>query len=417
MALLALGINHKTAPVALREKVSFSPDRALAALKDLVSASHAEEAVILSTCNRTELYCQLEQEDCEPIIRWLQQYHGLGDDEIRPNLYTYYDEHAVAHLMRVASGLDSLVLGEPQILGQIKQAYNHAKQANTVAQTLERLFQKSFSVAKRVRTETEIGVSAVSVAFAAVSMAKHIFDDLSKANVLLIGAGETIELAARHFHDRGVSQMMVANRTAERAKNLASQFDAIPYTLTNIPELLEQADIVVSSTAAPLPVVGKGMVESALKARRHKPMLLVDIAVPRDIEGEVGELEDAYLYTVDDLQGIIEQNKEARQQAAVKAEQIVRYERQQFMSWLRSLEAVDSIREYRQWAESEKQENLERALLALENGGDPQAVMQELAHRLTNKLIHKPTLALNEAGKSSNMSELNRIRDILGLED
>lgn len=400
MSLLVLGINHKTASVALRERVAFGPDIAAEALQELMQIPQMVEAVILSTCNRTEIYCCLEPDGNPDAVRlWLQHFHQLDKEELHACLYQYHGEETVRHLMRVACGLDSLVLGESQILGQIKLSYNQSQQQGCLKGILDRLFQKTFSVAKRVRTETEIGASAVSVAFAAVSLAKRIFSDLSRTKVLLVGAGETIELVARHLKEQDVSQMMVANRTLERAQNLAEEFGAQVMTLEQIPDYLPKADIVISSTASPLAIIGKGLVERALKARRQRPMLLVDIAVPRDIEPEVDELNDAYLYTVDDLHGIIEQNMAARQQAAKQAEVIIKQERDQYMSWYRSLESVTLIRDYRCRAEQLQQQELTLALHALAQGKDSAEVVQRLARRLTNKLTHTPTRALNEAGK------------------
>ena len=401
MSLLVLGINHKTASVALRERVAFGPDIAAEALQELMQIPQMVEAVILSTCNRTEIYCCLEPDGNPDAVRlWLQHFHQLDKEELQACLYQYHGEETVRHLMRVACGLDSLVLGESQILGQIKLSYNQSQQQGCLKGILDRLFQKTFSVAKRVRTETEIGASAVSVAFAAVSLAKRIFSDLNRTKVLLVGAGETIELVARHLKEQAVSQMMVANRTLERAQNLAEEFGAQVMTLEQIPDYLPKADIVISSTASPLAIIGKGLVERALKARRQRPMLLVDIAVPRDIEPEVDELNDAYLYTVDDLHGIIEQNMAARQQAAEQAEVIIKEERDQYMSWYRSLESVTLIRDYRSRAEQLQQQELTLALHALEQGKDSAEVVQRLARRLTNKLTHTPTRALNEAGKA-----------------
>ena len=401
MSLLVLGINHKTASVALRERVAFGPDIAAEALQELMQIPQMVEAVILSTCNRTEIYCCLEPDGNPDAVRlWLQHFHQLDKEELQACLYQYHGEETVRHLMRVACGLDSLVLGESQILGQIKLSYNQSQQQGCLKGILDRLFQKTFSVAKRVRTETEIGASAVSVAFAAVSLAKRIFSDLSRTKVLLVGAGETIELVARHLKEQAVSQMMVANRTLERAQNLAEEFGAQVMTLEQIPDYLPKADIVISSTASPLAIIGKGLVERALKARRQRPMLLVDIAVPRDIEPEVDELNDAYLYTVDDLHGIIEQNMAARQQAAEQAEVIIKEERDQYMSWYRSLESVTLIRDYRSRAEQLQQQELTLALHALEQGKDSAEVVQRLARRLTDKLTHTPTRALNEAGKA-----------------
>ncbi|MBB1319225.1 glutamyl-tRNA reductase [Shewanella sp. SR43-4] len=414
MSLVIIGINHKTATVDLREKVAFSPDRIHDAMKSLASRTRTGEAVIVSTCNRTELYCNnAEKED---IIEWLEDYHSIEHSDLMPCLYAYEEQVAVKHLMRVASGLDSLVLGEPQILGQVKQAFVKAKEAGTIALTIDRLFQNTFSVAKKVRTETEIGAAAVSVAFAAVSMAKHIFSSLSTTKVLLIGAGETIELVAKHLKDNGVASMVVANRTIERAQAMCEEFNATAITLEQIPDFLAKADIVISSTASPLPILGKGMVEKALKQRRHQPMLLVDIAVPRDIEAEVGELDDAFLYTVDDLHSIIEQNMASRKEAAEQAELITEDQSHLFMEWIRSLESVDSIREYRSQSLAIKDELVERALNKISHGSDSEQVILELANRLTNRLIHAPTQALTSASRQGDLNTLGQLRTALGLD-
>ena len=310
------------------------------------------------------------------------------------------------------AALDGLVL---QGLALDEPRHAHAQQAESVKGALERLFQKSFSVAKRVRTDTEIGASAVSVAFAAVSLGRRIFSDLSQTKVLLVGAGETIELVARHLREQSVTKMMVANRTLQRAQTLAAEFGAQVMTLEEIPDYLHEADIVISSTASPLPIIGKGMVERALKARRFKPMFLVDIAVPRDIEAEVDELSDAYLYTVDDLQGIIEQNLETRKRAAAQAEVIVQEERDEFMGWYRGQSSVDLIRDYRHQSQQVADEELQRALLALAQGESAEQALKAMAHRLTNKLIHAPTQALRQAASQGDQSELSRLRQALGL--
>lgn len=414
MSLVAIGINHRTATVDLREKVAFSPDTIHEAMKSLAGETGSGEAVIVSTCNRTELYCNTE--DAQKVVNWLEQYHQLSHDDVAPCLYQHEGQKAVQHLMRVASGLDSLVLGEPQILGQVKQAFSKAKESGTVAATMDRLFQNTFSVAKKVRTETEIGSAAVSVAFAAVVMAKQIFSALSNTKVLLIGAGETIELVARHLKENGVASMVVANRTLSRAEAMCEEFNAKAITLEQIPDYLSKADIVISSTASPLPILGKGMVEKALKQRRHQPMLLVDIAVPRDIEAEVADLDDAYLYTVDDLQSIVEQNMASRREAAEEAELITEEQSLQFMEWIRSLQSVDSIREYRTHANEIKDELLERAVHKLTQGGDAEEVLRELANRLTNKLIHAPTQALTVASRHGDLNALGQLRTALGLE-
>lgn len=350
------------------------------------------------------------------IIDWLTNFHQITAEELMPSLYFYEEQAAARHLMRVACGLDSLVLGEPQILGQVKQSYSDAKDNDAVQGTLEKLFQKTFTVAKRVRTETDIGGNAVSVAFAACTLARQIFESLHGVSVLLVGAGETIELVARHIVEQGCSSLIVANRTRERAEKFSTEFGAEVIGLEQIPEHLHRADIVISSTASPLPIIGKGMVENALKARRHQPMLLVDIAVPRDIEAEVGELNDAYLYSVDDLHSIVEKNREQRKVAAIQAEAIVSEESAAFMSWLRSLEAVDSIRQYRHHAEEIKGELLTRSLQAIASGANPEKVLAELSNKLTNKLIHAPTKAMQQAAHNGDPDKLAVIRETLGLD-
>ncbi|MEW5791540.1 MAG: glutamyl-tRNA reductase [Pseudomonadota bacterium] len=406
MNIFSLGLNHTTAPVDVRERVAFANDLLGAAHQNLLARSGAREAVILSTCNRTELYYSTNSEEAGSVSRWLGEYHHLSSEALQPYLYLHQGDEAVRHLFRVAAGLDSLVLGEPQILGQLKAAYQQACLARSVGPLFNRLFHWSFSVAKRVRTETAIGGQAVSVAFAAVSLAKRIFGNLSCQQVLLIGAGETIELVARHLREQGVSQMTVANRTVERALPLAEEFDARVISLEQIPDALEQVDIVVSSTASPLPILGKGSVERALKARRHRPIFMVDIAVPRDIEPEVAELPDIYLYTVDDLQDIIQENMQARRSAAAAAEQIIAEEVAAFGRWRQGLETVPTIRLLREHADRLRRQELERALRHLRQGQDPEQVLEHLSQGLTNKLLHQPTVALRAAGESADSSGL-----------
>ncbi|WP_112288709.1 glutamyl-tRNA reductase [Rahnella sp. AN3-3W3] len=417
MTLLALGINHKTAPVSLRERVTFSPETLDQALSSLLQQPLVQGGVVLSTCNRTELYLSVEQQENlqEQLVKWLCDYHHLSEDEVRKSLYWHHDNEAVSHLMRVASGLDSLVLGEPQILGQVKKAFAESQNGQAVSGELERLFQKSFSVAKRVRTETDIGASAVSVAFAACTLARQIFESLSDVNVLLVGAGETIELVARHLHQHNVRHMMIANRTRERAQSLATEVDAEVISLQDIDSRLAEADIIISSTASPLPIIGKGMVERALKARRNQPMLMVDIAVPRDIEPEVGKLANVYLYSVDDLHSIIQNNLAQRKAAAIQAETIVEQESSNFMAWLRSQGAVEIIRDYRSRADIIRADAQAKALAAIAQGADVEAVIHELAHKLTNRLIHAPTRSLQQAASDGDVERLQILRDSLGL--
>jgi glutamyl-tRNA reductase len=417
MSLLAIGINHNTASVELREKVAFSPEKLAEAHKELEINNSVNGGVIISTCNRTEIYCDVIKASKNKLIDWLTQFHQVDAEELMPSLYIHEEQAAIKHLMRVSCGLDSLVLGEPQILGQVKQAYTNAREHRAVDATMEKLFQKTFSVAKRVRTETEIGGNAVSVAYAACTLAKHIFESLDNSTALLVGAGETIELVAKHLADNGCTSMIVANRTRERAMGLAEQFGAEVISLQEIPEHLHRADIVISSTASPLPIIGKGMVETAIKQRRRQPMLIVDIAVPRDVETQVGELNDVYLYTVDDLQSIVEQNLEQRKVEAIEAEAIVSEESAAFMSWLRSLQAVDSIREYRTSANAIREELVAKSLQSLQAGGDPEKLLLELSNKLTNKLIHAPTRALQSAAEHGEPEKLSVIRQSLGLEE
>lgn len=416
MSLLVLGINHKTATVDLREKVAFSPEQLRDALCHLKENQVVQSAVIVSTCNRTEIYCEIEPANSTVLIKWLCGFHSLENDSLLSCLYTYHDQLAATHLMRVASGLDSLVLGESQIFGQIKKAYAEAVKQQIIRGPLERLFQKTFAVAKRVRTETDIGGNAVSVAFAACSLARQIFESLEKSTVLLIGAGETIELVAKHIFEHNCQNIIVANRTRERAQLFADQFGAKVIALEEIPEHIHHADIVISSTASPLPIIGKGMVEKALKARRYEPMLLIDIAVPRDIEQEVGDLNDAYLYTVDDLHTIVDRNRDQRKVAAILAEAIVDDESHDFMSWMRSRDSVECIKQYRAQSQALKEELLTKSLHALSCGVDPAKVLVELSNKLTNKLIHAPTQAMQDAAKRGDEQTLETLRKSLGLD-
>ncbi|MDO6476194.1 glutamyl-tRNA reductase [Alteromonas sp. 1_MG-2023] len=401
MTLTALGINHKTAPVALREKVAFTPDSLVSALASLKQIDGIEESVIVSTCNRTEVYVKGAGE-AALLLDWLSAFHDVKREDIEQNSYLYQQEDAVKHVMRVASGLDSLILGEPQILGQIKQAFSDAKHSGTVGAEFERLFQHTFSVAKKVRSETEIGANAVSVAFAAVQLAKHIFSALPKRSVLLVGAGETIELVAQHLKEQGVQRLAVANRTVARAENLAANLGADVLTLSQLPEHLHDFDIVISSTASQLPLIGKGMVEKALKQRRNMPMFLVDLAVPRDIESQVNELGDAYLYTVDDLQHIVEQNLASREMAAQDAEKIIDDQASVFLSWKQAQHSIDLVRQYRQKGMASRDELVARAMNQLSEGRNAEDVVQELAYKLTNALMHGPTRVLRDAAHENN---------------
>ena len=394
MALFALGLNHQTAPIDIRERVVFHVERMRDALGHL-RRSLASEAAILSTCNRTELYLAAEQPAA--ATDWLAQYHSLRADDISPFLYTLTREHAVRHAFRVASGLDSMVLGEPQILGQMKDAVREAQAAGTLGTVLHKLFQRSFAVAKEVRTNTQVGASSVSMAAATVKLAARIFPSLHEQKVLFIGAGEMIELCATHFAAQGPARITVANRTLERAGQLAHRFSGQAIELKELADKLHEHDVVVSCTASSLPILGKGMVERALRARRRRPMFMVDLAVPRDIEQEVAELDDVFLYTVDDLGEIVTANLDARRSAVEQAEAIIDTQVGQFMHWMQARETVPLIRALREQAEQARLHELERALKLLRRGDDPKLVLEALSQGLANKLLHPPTQALNEA--------------------
>jgi glutamyl-tRNA reductase len=392
-SLYALGLNHQTAPLALRERVVFHVERLREALGE-IKGSLAREAAILSTCNRTELY--LDGEEPAAAAQWLARYHDLAPDELAPYLYTHPAERAVRHAFRVASGLDSMVLGEPQILGQMKEAVRTAESAGTLGTVLHKLFQRSFAVAKEVRSTTQVGATSVSMAAAAVKLAARIFPSLKDQGVLLIGAGEMIELCATHFAAQGPARLTVANRTLERAQKLAHRFNGQAIELKDLARDLHQHDIVVSCTASSLPILGKGLVERALRARRRRPIFMVDLAVPRDIEQEAGELDDVFLYTVDDLGEIVSANLDTRRSAVVQAEAIIETQVGQFMDWMQLRDNVPLIRQLRDQAEELRRYELERALRALARGDDPAAVLDALSQGLTNKLLHAPTQALKK---------------------
>ena len=417
MTILAVGVNHKTAPVDIRERISFGPDVLVGALRSLADHAEVGEGLILSTCNRTEVYCTVDSEGSDLVASWLGRFHGLDLEQITPYLYTRVDRDAVSHLLRVSSGLDSMVLGEPQILGQVKAAFQTATDSGTAGKLLGRMFQHAFAVAKQVRTDTAIGNSPVSVAFAAVSLARQIFSDLSEQTALLVGAGETVELAARHLRQHGVGRIVVANRTVERAHALAVQFDGYAIALTELANHLPEADILIASTASSLPVLGKGAVERALKKRRRRPIFMVDIAVPRDIEPEVGELRDVYLYTVDDLQGVVEEGMRSRREAAEQAEEIVDFHTEEFLGWLRSLDAVTLIQDYRDRAEQLRDEVLAKALRQLAGGKSAEEVVSFLAHTLTNKLLHGPSARLRQAGREGQDELLDAANELFQLSD
>ena len=399
MSLITIGINHKTAPLNLRERLAFTPQSLPEALLSLKKLDNIEEASILSTCNRTEIYCVTTKDNDQAIIQWFSHFHGVDEDQIKQHLYLHAHEETVRHAMEVACGLDSMILGEPQIAGQMKNAYALANEHGTIGLILGKLYQRVFAVSKQVRTDTDIGSSPVSVAFAAVSLAKQIFGDLKQTTVLLVGAGETIELATRHLHSQGVNKIIIANRSVERAQKLADEFQGEAISLQQIGNHLYRSDIVISSTASPLPIIGKGTVERALKQRRHEPVFMVDLAVPRDIEPEVNELDDIYLYSVDDLQSVISENMENRQQAAQQAHEIIDTQVTHFLDWQRSLGAVDIIAQIRQHTQNISNEVLNKAKKQLAAGQRPEEVLDYLAHTLTNKFLHQPSTHLRQASQ------------------
>lgn len=396
MTLIAFGINHNTAALDLREKAAFAPKDMQRALIAAQEQAGLEEVAILSTCNRTEIYAESEPV-AEALLNWFAAYHGIPVSELSASHYYYSGGDAARHMMKVAAGLDSLVLGEPQILGQMKSAYSVAGEVGSLGFTLHNAFHRVFTVAKRVRTDTAIGQNPVSVAYAAVSLAQQIFSNLKDDTALLIGAGETIELVARHLTEQGIKRLIVANRTLERASELATKFGAEAVLLADIPGLLHRADIVISSTASQLPLLGKGAVEAALKRRKHKPMFMIDIAVPRDIESQVGDLGDVYLYTVDDLREVIDENLRSRAEAATIAEEIIEEGVQVYESELRALGALDTVKAFRQNVELLRDQELDKARRTLQAGGNPEDVLTQLARGLSNKFMHTPTARLKKA--------------------
>jgi glutamyl-tRNA reductase len=415
MTLLAVGINYNTAPVSIRERLAFPAEILETALLELWNIKEISEAAILSTCNRTEFYCASVTPSQQILIDWVAQRKQIKAADFTPYLYYHTDKSVCRHMFRVACGLDSMILGEPQILGQMKTAYQAAFEAGTLGKHLGKLFQHTFSAAKKVRTDTAIGSSPVSVAFAAVQLAQQIFDKLSEQTALLIGAGETIELTARHLSQQGIGRIIIANRTYDKAHTLASQFNGYAISLAELPTHLAEADIVVSSTASQLPILGKGRVESALKKRKHKPMFMVDLAVPRDIEAEVEQLRDVYLYTIDDLQATIDQNMDSRRQAAEQAEEIIDTQVDYFLAWLRSQGAKSTIQDYRSQAEKTRDEALQKALGLLRNGISPEEALNRLAHSLTNKLIHTPSIQIREAAENERHDLIAAAREIFKL--
>jgi glutamyl-tRNA reductase len=399
VSVLALGLNHVSAPVSVRERVSLPEDLVRPALTALRQAfgGAVKEAAILSTCNRTELYCAAEPHVAERLPSWLAEFNQIEAGALEPHMYLHGRDEAVRHAFRVASGLDSMVLGEPQILGQMKDAVRAAEEAGALGTLLHQLFQRTFSVAKEVRSTTAIGAQSVSMAAAAVRLAERVFGDLTQCKVLFIGAGEMIELCATHFAARQPASIVVANRTLERAENLANRFSAGTMRLADLPDRLAQFDVVVSCTASTLPLLGLGMVERATRQRKRKPMVMVDLAVPRDIEPEVAQLDDIYLYSVDDLGAVVQSGTDARRAAVVQAEAIIDARVRNFMHWMQVRANVPVIRDLQTTAQSIQTLELERARRLLAKGESPEAVLEQLAHGLTQKYLHGTMTALNQS--------------------
>lgn len=416
MPVTILGINHRTAPVSIREKMAFGPEQLPAALRETRELPGVRESLIVSTCNRTELYCDVEDGGAERLRSWLIGFHSLPSNAL-DCLYELREYAAIEHTFNVASGLDSAILGEPQILGQMKDAYRSAHDSGSTGPTLNGLFQHAFTVAKQVRTDTEIGTSPVSVAYAAVSLARQIFAGFERHSALLVGAGQTIELAARHLHGHGMNRIIIANRNVHRARELAATLDGFAISLDEIPAHLPEADIVISSTASPVPLVKRDQVEAALKQRRQRPMFMVDIAVPRDIEESVAELNDVYLYTVDDLQHVVQENMKTRQQAAQDARDIIKTEVKRYLLAQKALDAVPTIRALREQGEQIRDLALAQATRQLASGKAPEQVLQQLANQLTNKLLHRPMAELRGAGEDGDTDTIRAARELFGLDN
>ncbi len=418
MHLLAMGLNHKTAAVGLRERLSFKQDLVIESVGEIMHSSDVNAAVLVSTCNRTEIY--LDARAVYPVLRWLKLERNLSSNDLKQYTYLYTGADAVRHLMQVACGLDSMVFGEGEILGQLKSAYQLALHQGHVNKGLSRLFESAFAVAKKVRTETEIGLNPVSVAYLAVRLAERIFAQISDQTVLIVGAGDTACLVAKHLARTGVQRFMLANRTLTRSQAIAQKLglqDCIEYVdLESLPNCLARADIVVSATSSPLPIIGKGMVEQAIKLRKHKPMFMVDLAVPRDIESQVRDISDVYLYGIDDLQEIAAEHKRGRHSAQAQAEIFITRAVEQFMLWQESQCAVQTIQAFRATCEKQRDNALQQALRQLDAGRDPKDVMQKFAHVLLNRLIHQPTVQMRAASVCGNAEVLALVQKLFNIE-
>jgi glutamyl-tRNA reductase len=417
MSIRIIGVSHKTAPIDVREQLAVDAEQLPRTLHGLAEDTGVAEVLILSTCNRTELYCNIEPgADADPLL-WLANRNGMDPAVLASHLYTLDEEQAVRHALRVACGLDSMVLGEPQILGQLKQAYQAAVGQGTAGKILNRLFQHSFYVAKQIRTQTAIGENSVSVAFTAVKLGIQIHGDLSDKTALLVGAGDTITLVAHHLRTNNIAELIIANRSVERSEELANRLNGRAVTLNELPANLAHADIVISSTASRLPLITEGAVRTALKARNGAPMFIVDLAVPRDVEPGVADVNDVYLYTVDDLNQVVGENTRLREAAAADAEEMINIQAQSYMDWLQSQDSTQTIVAIRARADKLKEEQLNKASRRLAAGDDPADVLSALANGLVNRLLHKPTLKIREAAMDGNNEVVRIARDILDPPD
>ncbi|RFF32323.1 glutamyl-tRNA reductase [Wenzhouxiangella sediminis] len=400
MSLFTLGISHQTAPISIRERLAFAAETLPEALSSLSAIPGVEGCSILSTCNRTELYVSSEQAITRSIMDWLHEWHGLAPGHFREHVYQLEHGACTYHLIKVISGMDSMIIGEPQVAGQAKQAWQQAQAANTLDSRLDRMFQHAFAAAKRVRSETGIGRDPVTLPFAALRLARQIFGGLDSLRVLLIGAGEMIEDCATHFHASGMNTLTIANRSAERAGRLAERFNARSATLDTLPELLGESDLVIACTASPSAIIDRQMIRDALKTRRRQPMFALDLSVPRNISADAGNLDDLYLYTIDDLRAIVESAQQQRQEALQQANAIVESEVATFERWLRLQSTSSTLKSLRQQAQGERDRLLERARQELERGADPEDVMRRLSHRLVNRLLHGPSIRIRQAAEA-----------------
>lgn len=420
MPLFTIGISHHTAPIEIRERVAIPRTEYADRVAQLCALPGVEEVVILGTCNRTEIYCLSSRAGKEMLLDWVHRSNGIPAGQLDRHFYAFEGEEAARHLIRVASGLDSLVLGETQILGQLKEAWQQAHDAGSLGTVLDRLFQHAFASAKSIRTRSGISEHPVSVAYTAVVLARQIFGDLGSRTVALIGAGEMVQLCGRYLRDHGIANLLILNRSREKAEELALELDATAMTLDRLGEALPMADILFSSTASPQPVIRKADVKAALRARRHRPMFLVDIAVPRDIEPAVASLKDVYLYTIDDLQNVVDENMQHRSQAAELAMGDVDEAVAAFMRWLYGIRAARTLKRIRTQSHEFEDELTERALRRLKAGQDPADVLQQLAATLTNKILHLPSKRLREAAEDRDYEVLkaaDRIFRAEGAED